>query len=284
MPSKKTKRSSTPQAGRRARSVESKIFLGFLGGIATLYGVVLAYHVATPEPAEAGWLEECRKLCAEYGLVPTGNLKADAKSYLSLMRQEDLSQPLREILDRPGFKPVVSQDHPLLHRPALDLDLVNVEGEKVSLAETNRKGPVVLVFYYGYNCSHCVAQLFAIQDDLKLFRELGAEIIAVSPDTPEHTREKYAEYGAFDFPVLSDPDDRVAEAWDVYRRKTAERDEDRKHGTFVIDRDGQVIFANCGYQPFVNNRSLLHWVAGRPAPPAQPVDQSLTTARAGTLR
>jgi hypothetical protein len=32
------------------------------------------------------------------------------------------------------------------------------------------------------------------------------------------------------------------------------------HGTFVIDRHGKVIFANRGYEPFVDNQSLLRWL------------------------
>ena len=50
---------------------------------------------------------------------------------------------------------------------------------------------MVLVFYYGYHCNHCVGQLFALHDDISKFRELGAEVVAVSADPPEWTRERW---------------------------------------------------------------------------------------------
>src|SRR5258706_4908681 len=35
------------------------------------------------------------------------------------------------------------------------------------LAERTGHGPIVLVFYYGYHCNHCVGQLFALHDDMQ---------------------------------------------------------------------------------------------------------------------
>jgi peroxiredoxin len=111
--------------------------------------------------------------------------------------------------------------------------------------------------------------LFALQKDLEYFHELGAEVVAISADAPEHTREKYGEYGGFAFPVLSDPDYSVSEAWGIYVRPSPTQQEDLLHGTFVIDRSGIVIFANRGYQPFVDNQSLLQWIS----PPTTHSDQ-----------
>ena len=73
---------------------------------------------------------------------------------------------------------------------------------------------------------------------------------------PALTRQRYEKYGAFDFVVLSDGDHKVAEAYDVFRRK-ADGDEEQSHGTFVIDRGGKVVWANRGDEPFTANRTLL---------------------------
>ena len=48
-----------------------------------------------------------------------------------------------------------------------------------------------------------MSQLFALQDDLSKFHELGAEVIAISADTPQETTVKFAKFGGFTFPVLS---------------------------------------------------------------------------------
>lgn len=246
------------------RSLATKTFLAMLAGFAVLYAVVLTYHVRHPmtqTTAEApDILELCRQYCAQYGLVPTGDIKVDAEAYLTAVDSQQLSAPLQELLSDDGFQPAATEDHPLLGQPAPDFQLANTQDVTRPLAKFRQQGPVILVFYYGYNCSHCVAQLFALQQDLERFHELGAEVVAISSDSPEFTRKQFAEYGEFTFPVLSDPDLAVAETWGVYVRPTDDQQEDMLHGTFVIDRDGRVVFANRGYEPFVDNRSLLHWL------------------------
>ncbi|MCA9063123.1 MAG: redoxin domain-containing protein [Planctomycetaceae bacterium] len=125
------------------------------------------------------------------------------------------------------------------------IDQASVEDQLITSSALEQQGPIVPVFYYGYNCSHCVAQLFALQKDLEYFHELGAEVVAISGDKPEFTREPSAEYGGFTFPVLFDPDS-VSEAWGVYVRPSELQQEDLLHGTLAIDRCGTVVFANRG--------------------------------------
>jgi peroxiredoxin Q/BCP len=132
-----------------------------------------------------------------------------------------------------------------------------VDGQPASLEEFLARGPVVLVFYYGYSCNHCVSQLFDLNEDLKYFRELGATTAAIGPDSPAKTREKYAEFGAFGFPVLSDSDRQVAARYGLFRPKLGDVAEWQAHGTFVLDRQGIVRWANTGSEPFTGNVTLL---------------------------
>ncbi len=121
----------------------------------------------------------------------------------------------------------------------------------------------MVVFYYGYGCSHCVAQLFAINEELEKFKAAGAKVVAVSSDSSDHTAGKFREYGRFDFDVVADVDNAVATRWGCYRAATGSVEEDRQHGTFVIDREGIVRWANTGYEPFIDNASLLATCSGR---------------------
>ena len=59
---------------------------------------------------------------------------------------------------------------------------------------------------------------------------------------PDYTRQRDQELGGFSFPVLSDPAYIVSETWGVYVRASDPQQEDMQHGTFVIDRDGTVVF------------------------------------------
>lgn len=264
---------TTALASASVRTLGTRLFLGFLGGVVAVYGIVVALHLAFPRKADQPpdtFLERCREICLSYGLVPTGHVANDAQAYLAVAKPQELAAPLQDVLADRDFKPVASQSHPLLGKAAPEIRLVNDRHEMVSLQKGLTKGPVIVVFYYGYGCSHCVAQLFGLQKDLAHFRELGAEVMAISPDSPEHTAKRFTEYGRFDFPVLSDANNAVAEAWGVFQPATKETQEDRLHGTFLVDRNGKIIFADRGYKPFLDNKSLLFWLSGR-APLKSPI-------------
>jgi peroxiredoxin len=189
------------------------------------------------------------------------DVAAAARAFLRDRKVKPLSEPLARLLADEKTERVQTQPHPLLGRPAPDFELTDPRQQVWRLRERLGRGPVVLVFYYGYYCNHCVAQLFALHDDFAKFRELGAEVVAVSADPPELTRERFRQYGAFAFPLLSDPGNKVGRVYGVYRPAAGETPEDLRHGTFVIGRDGRVHWAHCGYQPFTGNRTLLYELA-----------------------
>jgi thioredoxin-dependent peroxiredoxin len=244
-------------------SLGRKIFLGFLFTVGSLYAVILGYHFATPQKTVVNnndWMDCCRVLCLRYGLIPTGHIANDAKAYLAATRS-DQQNPQHSTQDDGTFVPAASQEHPLVNQLAPRFQLKDDRGKLQELGQINAKGPVVLVFYYGYHCSHCVAQLFALQEDIARFRESGATIVAVSSDSSELTSDRMAQYGRFDYPVLSDPDNRIAEKYGAFTPETDGRQENLLHGTFLIDRSGKVTWAYLGTQPFIDNRSLLTLLA-----------------------
>ena len=160
-------------------------------------------------------------------------------------------------------------------RQAPDLDLADPEGKVWNLGELLDGRPVVLIFYYGYHCVGCVRQLFEINRDLPLFREVGARVVAISADPPELTRRRFQQYGPFGFTVLSDPGNKVAQAYRVFKGAPDGKTADfLRHGTFVIDRAGTVQWVNVGDAPFRRNPALLYQLAkaeGRlPSVPAGP--------------
>ena len=197
---------------------------------------------------------------ALHGVSPprTGpDLAQEAADDLEKRGFKPLSEPLERLLNDAAYKPIPTQVHPLLGQSAPDFTLNDVTDLPWRLSEQRAHGPVVLVFYFGYNCNHCVSQLFGLHKDVDRFRELGARIAAVSADPPDLTRQRFARYGAFAFPVLSDAGNKVAQSYGVYRPKTATRDDDLLHGTFVISREGKVVWANTGDEPFTEDQTLL---------------------------
>lgn len=257
-------------SGKHARSPNqprdwgTRVFLGLLGIIACLYGVILFYHTSKPPATvvdDDGILEQCRQICMQYGLVSSGDVRRDAEAYLEVVQTQKLTEGLSVILADSSFKAAESQPNKLLNQPAPDFALPDNSNSVQKLSELDKNRPVVVVFYLGYGCSHCVAQLLALDKDLHYFRELDAEIVAISSDTPEHTTEKYAEYGRFNFPVLADVDYAVSQKWRVYQPETDEESAFMNHGTFVVDRHGKVIWGTQGSEPFLDNKTLLHVIA-----------------------
>jgi peroxiredoxin len=170
---------------------------------------------------------------------------------------------LHELADpRASFR-VETKQHPLLGQPAPDFTLRDASARPWNLQEHFARGPVVLVFYLGYFCDACVHDLFELNADVQRFRHLGAEVVAVSGDTPELTRQRFRQYGAFTFPVLSDPGHALARAFGTFRPGTDTQPEELLHGTFLIGRDGRVCWAYRGDTPFRNNKALLYELVRR---------------------
>ncbi|MEP3348483.1 MAG: peroxiredoxin-like family protein [Marinomonas sp.] len=142
---------------------------------------------------------------------------------------------------------------------APNFELPNQSGEATSLAALLEKGPVVVTFYRGSWCPYCNLQLRALQACLGEFNDLGAELVAISPQVPDDSLSK-DEISQMAFQVLSDQSAKVAVeygvAWEVPEYLVNHMKVDRgldleaiNNGngnvlpipaTFVIDRDGKV--------------------------------------------
>ncbi len=251
-------------SGTKEREWGTRVFLGFLFLIACAYATMLIYHVSRPPGTVAeddGILEQCRQICLRYGLVSTGNVRKDAEAYLHVAQKQNLTEGLSQILANAAFRPAQTQKHPLLNQTAPRFELPDDAGKTQLLSAIGKDRPVLVVFYLGYGCSHCVAQLLALEKDLHYFRELDADIVAISSDESAHTAERFKEYGRFNFHVLADVDKAVAQAWNVYQPESGDEPEFSRHGTFIVDRTGRVVWAELGAEPFLDNKSLLHIIA-----------------------
>lgn len=186
------------------------------------------------------------------------DLAEQAQQDLDKRHYQPLSGSLQALLDDEKHKSIPTQTHPLLYREAPDFTLHDTNQQPFTLREAQQNGPVVVVFYYGYYCDHCVSQLFALNKDWNHFRELGATIVAISADPTELTRERFQKYGAFLFPVLTDPNNTIATAYGTFVPTKNPKDKgDLLHGTFVINRKQQIVWANRGDGPFIDNQTLL---------------------------
>ncbi len=143
---------------------------------------------------------------------------------------------------------------------APNFTLTNATGEKISLIEQLKKGPVVLTWYRGGWCPYCNITLNRLQKELPKFRKLGANLLALSPELPDSsisTKEKneltfevLSDLGnkvARDYGVVYKLPDPVAEAYqngfDLHKYNGDESDELPLSATYVIAQDGIIKFA-----------------------------------------
>ncbi len=90
--------------------------------------------------------------------------------------------------------------------------LKDADGKTVSLSELLVQGPLIVSFYRGVWCPYCNMELQALQDALPAFRELGAQLVAISPQNAVNSR-KSIRANKLDFPILSDPGNETAAAF-----------------------------------------------------------------------
>ncbi|QCX01420.1 AhpC/TSA family protein [Aggregatimonas sangjinii] len=92
---------------------------------------------------------------------------------------------------------------------APDFSLTNANDKTVRLSELLKKGKVVLTFYRGSWCPYCNLQLSHYQKSLEEIHDLGAELVAISPQTPDESLN-VKEKNELNFEVLSDNGNIVA--------------------------------------------------------------------------
>lgn len=159
-----------------------------------------------------------------------------------------------------GERPELAKLGPFRWQPPLakEFKLPTAKDEPVSLS-SYRGRPVVVIFYLGKGCSHCMEQLNEFAPLQQEFTDAGIDILAISTDSTEGLRETYRdrngeeETNPFPFPLLSDPELKTFKDYRAYD----DFEEMALHGTFLIDEVGQVRWQNISYEPFMHPKFLL---------------------------
>lgn len=112
-------------------------------------------------------------------------------------------------------------------------------GRDVSLSDL-RGSAVVLYFYPKDDTPGCTKQACGLRDSWSEMRGLG-EIFGVSVD-PAKSHEKFIEKYQLPFPLLSDPDHKIVEAYGVWVEKSmyGKKYMGTERTTFVIDAKGRI--------------------------------------------
>ena len=117
--------------------------------------------------------------------------------------------------------------------------LRDVEGGDLPLEALIRRGPAVLVFFRFAGCPACNIALPYYEEALAPgLRDLGATLVAVSPQVPERLGEIKTRHG-LSFKVASDPDNTLGRRFGIlYTADEASQAAQRAKGGFIGDTTG----------------------------------------------
>lgn len=127
--------------------------------------------------------------------------------------------------------------------PAPDFTLKDSAGTDVSLRSYRGRNTIVY-FYPAASTPGCTKQACDFRDTLASLQREGYDVLGISPD-PVGKLAKFAETEGLTFPLLSDEDHAVAEAYAAWgEKKNYGRTYDGLiRSTIVVDPDGNVAVA-----------------------------------------
>jgi peroxiredoxin len=129
---------------------------------------------------------------------------AEGASWLPADLLRDLLSPIGQLITTGAAGKALKEGE-----QAPDFTLPTARGLAVRLSDLLLKGPVVIAFYRGQWCPYCHLALRAYQRALPQLQSSGISLLAISPQTPDHSRA-LAKKLELTFAVLSDVGNRVA--------------------------------------------------------------------------
>ncbi|HEX3489646.1 MAG TPA: thioredoxin-dependent thiol peroxidase [Streptosporangiaceae bacterium] len=123
---------------------------------------------------------------------------------------------------------------------APDFTLPDADGNEVSLSAL-RGQRVIIYFYPAAMTPGCTKQACDFRDSKADLSEAGFAVLGISPDSPAKLA-KFRDRDSLTFPLLSDPDRKVLQAYGAYGEKMmyGKKSVGVIRSTFVVGADGKI--------------------------------------------
>ena len=127
--------------------------------------------------------------------------------------------------------------------------LLDQQGKKVSLSDF-KGGKLLIYFYPKADTPGCTKQACSIRDASKELKKLAAAAVGISPDEPSR-QKKFDDKYSLGFPLLSDPDNKIAKAYGAWGEKSmyGKKYKGIIRSSFVIDDKGKILQASYKVKP-----------------------------------
>lgn len=227
-------------------------------------------------------------LCSGFGLAPASAMADTHTSVtekLETKKQKFLKTAEPQMITdfEQGIKDVaeigVVDDAKTVGDTAPDFTLPNAAGEQVKLSDVLSKGPVALIWYRGEWCPYCNIYLEDIQSHIQSFKDIGAQVIAISPETPDrgwaiqdklaldfHVLSDEGSHAAQDYGVVYTLPEKIAEYYqnlfDLHGKNNDDRNLLPLSASYVIDQSGKITYAflDADYRKRADTKILLNEV------------------------
>lgn len=147
---------------------------------------------------------------------------------------------------------------------APQLEVKDASGATVTLESFKGKN-VILVFYLGTECAHCMRQLHSIAEKNSDWTRLNTVVLAVSSAMPDKNSAELKSLGDLPVRLLSDDHHDNAHRFHSYD----DFEEMELHSTILIDKKGRVYWARNGGDPFTDMAFLVKQLERMNAPKVQ---------------
>jgi len=123
---------------------------------------------------------------------------------------------------------------------APDFTLPDADGKQVSLSSL-RGQQVIVYFYPAAMTPGCTKEACDFRDSIQSLAAAGVTVLGISPDAPAKLA-KFRDRDHLNFPLLSDPDHKVEQAYGAYGQKTlyGKTTIGVIRSTFVVDEQGKI--------------------------------------------
>ena len=149
-----------------------------------------------------------------------------------------------------GERPVLDSLGPFRWSPSPAIDFsLPAPGEKTLSLTDYRGKPVVVIFYLGAGCLHCVEQLQKFAPRVNDLQQAGVSIVGISTeDLASLTTSvtNFSKDSPFPIPLAADPERRIFKAY----RAFDDFENIPLHGTLLIDGAGLVRWQDISFEPF----------------------------------
>jgi len=121
--------------------------------------------------------------------------------------------------------------------------LLNQDEKSISLSDY-AGGKVVVYFYPAASTPGCTTQACELRDNINALKSAGYTVLGISPDAPGKLK-KFKDKESLNFDLLSDPDNKVQQAYGAYGEKSmyGKTYMGTIRSTFVVDETGKLSHA-----------------------------------------